>query len=1109
MEVTKVGQGLSIAKPEGLRPLPRNLQRGLRAALALTLLLGTAQGARAGQVELVSRVAADEVSDTASSLLSTITSPPPYPVSVSANGRYVTFISSATNLVPGQGENTGFSSYAFLRDRVAGTTVLVSHSAAAPTAPTNLPADTALGSPDGRYVAWSSRATDVVAGQTGGGVEPPVNVFLFDSVSGTNQLLGPGNWVDAFSKDGRFLLYGGANVFLYDLTARTVTTLPIPGNSDVSISRDGHFIAFDKEVSGFSRVLIFDRLAGTTEDLGAGGLPLLSDDGRYVAYQSGASNNVPGQVDGNNSTDAFLYDRVTRTTVLASRSLASPLQAGNRALPGQQIALSPDGRYVAFASTARDMVQGQPDDSLLNILLFDRTTGTVKLVAQVFPLHVFLTFLNDIPVFSGDGRSLAFVSSVSLVPGQASAGNRNLFLYDLSSGRTTLVSALPFGSTVLPVDHPYMPLISDDGRTVVFSSGASDLVPGLRDFNEAEDVFAYTVPTGAIEAITLSATASATPTRHSAASAISPDGHWIAYESNAAHLVSGQVDHQERAFDGTTDVFLYDTVARSSLLVSHVNGSPATTGNDWAAGPVLNADGRYVAFTSSNNLTTGLLTSPSVYLFDRIAGTSVLVSHDPNVITEDVGDHSAARAISADGRYVAFTSDAPGLVAGQADNRAKPQIFLYDRITGLVTLVSHSTAGPQHVGDGESYFPAFSADGRYLAFGSNATNLVQGQTGIGGNVFLYDQITGVTTLVTHEKTSTTAAAGFRAFALSADGRSIAFTSNRPDLAANATGTDAVSLYLYDRVTGTNTWLVSMPLLSLPVPRSFDQPIAISGDGRVIAFESPGALVPGQTGPTDNDQLYLYDRIANTLILASRAGGSATTGIEGGTSDPALSADGRYAVYLGDYPKDTITPASPNVYVFDRAQGTTVLASPSRTSAATGAGGSSLPLINADGAIVAFTSASADLVEGDFNHEETDAFLFRTGITPPPPPPPPPPGPVTLPACILLDTHRRADRPALHSNVQRTVQAQGRCGVPATAKQVVAKVTVQQGTGTGTLSLYPGGSTTLAGSLSFTKNQTRSAAFTLTLGPKGTFVLLPSVAKKGTVQAIVEIDGYFP
>src|SRR6476661_7277808 len=105
MEVTRVGRDQSTARPEGLRSLPGNLQRGLRGALALTLLLGTAQGARAGQVELVSRVAADEVSDTASSLLSTIISPPPYPVSVSANGRYVTFISSATNLVPGQGEN--------------------------------------------------------------------------------------------------------------------------------------------------------------------------------------------------------------------------------------------------------------------------------------------------------------------------------------------------------------------------------------------------------------------------------------------------------------------------------------------------------------------------------------------------------------------------------------------------------------------------------------------------------------------------------------------------------------------------------------------------------------------------------------------------------------------------------------------------------------------------------------------------------------------------------------------------------------------------------------------------------------------------------------------
>jgi hypothetical protein len=157
------------------------------------------------------------------------------------------------------------------------------------------------------------------------------------------------------------------------------------------------------------------------------------------------------------------------------------------------------------------------------------------------------------------------------------------------------------------------------------------------------------------------------------------------------------------------------------------------------------------------------------------------------------------------------------------------------------------------------------------------------------------------------------------------------------------------------------------------------------------------------------------------------------------------------------------------------------------------------MISADGRTVAFTSFSPNLVEADFNGG-TDAFLFRLA-------PLPPNGPVTLPACTLLDTRRPADRPALRSNVRKSVKARGVCGVPADAKSVQVKLTALQGTGKGNLRLFTGSATVSTGILRFAKNQTASGPFTVPLAADGTFAILPFVAGNGTVQTVVEVNGY--
>ncbi|HEY3569612.1 MAG TPA: hypothetical protein VGP73_16895 [Thermoanaerobaculia bacterium] len=1055
------------------------------AGVVCSLSLILSVPALAGQVELVSRAAPDQVSDTATGAESSLL----FPVLLSADGRYLVFGSSADNLVAGQDDPRKSFDF-FLRDRVAGTTVLVSRSQASPVTAAGGVVAAAL-SADGRYVAWSSSATNVAPGQS---ADSLVNVFLFDRTKGTNRLLGPGDGPKAFSQDGRYLFYlDQTTAYLYDLSAGAATRIAPPDPAYLtataqSLSADGRYATFTGTVSGQIHVRVYDRVTRALEDVGDGSGAVLSADGRFVAFLSGSPTRVPGQVDTNTGSDAFLYDRTAKTTTLVSRSRLSALRAGDRPLPTQTLALSADGHYLAFVTRSTDVVPNQgPTDA--NFVLFDRVANTLKLAEPV--LGFLYTDHPDSPLFSRDGRSLLFVSNAPhIIPGQASPGPRNVFLYDIPSGAVRLLSPSTGGSGTGGNGDSFDAALSADGRVAAFFSIATDLVAGLRDNNETEDLFAYSAGTGALEAITVRADPSATPARGSAPSAVSADGRWIAYVSDASHLVSGQVDHQNRVLDSRSDVFLYDGVTRTSQLVSRRNGTAATAGDDSSWNPLMTPDGRYVAFASrADDLTADPVFGQNVFLFDRLAGSSVLVSRSAAKPGGASGT-SFPGGLSADGRYFAFTSTATDLVPGQVApaNGSSTNVYLYDRVAGTVTLVSHAAASPQQT-SGSAQSPDLSADGRYLLFYSFGTDLVPGETGPGGNLFLWDRATGVSSLVTHARSAATAGGGgsVSSFSLSADGRYVAYVSTQPDLTADPGG-DLGNLYLYDRTTGTNTLLV--PFF---VPSNIRQAV-ISADGRTVAFVSDGGnLVPGQSGPPGAQQVFLYDLATRTITLASRDGSSPTTGRAGISSLPALSTDGRYVAYLsGKVPLD--------IFRFDRMTGATVLLDPSlRTSQA--AGGAGEPLISADGQTVAFTSTSPDLVDGDRNGDQQDAFVYRTT------PLAPPPGPVAVTPCTLLDT--RQTGPALRSNVRKSVKAAGTCGVPATVMSVVVKVTALQGTGKGNLRLYSGSSSTLAGTLRFARSQTVSATFTVPVGADGTIAILPFVGGKGTVQAAVEVDAYNP
>src|SRR4051794_38300326 len=246
--------GRAIQKPQDLLYYaPMTFHKVLRAGALALLLAGSAAGFAAGPVELVSKADPGQLSDTAAGAQSQTLYPTP--PSLSADGRWVAFLSSANNLVAGQtGPAAKVGSDVFLHDRVSGSTVLVSHSTASPTATSARGADSAVLSADGRWVAFVSESTDLVPGQPAGSTSP--HLFLFDRVAGSTALIGPSAFLDAnggqgvqsvaISADGRFVVFasdapdlvpgqqddnGSPDVFLYDRVTASVALVSRAGSA--------------------------------------------------------------------------------------------------------------------------------------------------------------------------------------------------------------------------------------------------------------------------------------------------------------------------------------------------------------------------------------------------------------------------------------------------------------------------------------------------------------------------------------------------------------------------------------------------------------------------------------------------------------------------------------------------------------------------------------------------------------------------------------------------------------------------------------------------------------------------------------------------------------
>ncbi len=404
----------------------------------LCLFSGLVQSARAVAItEVISKATDDSESNQGSGYSC-----------ISSDGRYVVFQSPSTNLLPGI---SGIYFQIFVRDREAGTIELISK------APDGSEADSSCYNPvisgDGRYIAFHSRASNLVTGTTGNFHQ----IYLYDRVTGVTELISKGPTGGEATQE----------------------------SSDAAVSADGAFVAFHSYDAGLVpdaethvQVYVRDRAGNKTELVSQGptGIkadgdsmyPRISADGRYVAYMAAASNLVTGVSAAYNQI--YVRDRVAKTTTVASQSSGG--EVGND--DSHFAALSPDGRYVGYESVASNLVTGTPSGR--QIYLRDQVSGKTELISKAADGSA----ANDScyrPVINSGGRFVAYESIATNVMAGLTGTFYQILVRDRAAGSTKLITKTSGGDE--GDADSYQPAMDSSGKFVSYESRATNLVSGV------------------------------------------------------------------------------------------------------------------------------------------------------------------------------------------------------------------------------------------------------------------------------------------------------------------------------------------------------------------------------------------------------------------------------------------------------------------------------------------------------------------------------------------------------------------------------------------------------------------------------------------------------
>ena len=742
-----------------------------------------------------------------------------YSSTMTPDGRYIAFASPSSDLVPG--DTNGIPDI-FVRDMVAGTTTLVSVGAEprSGSEPTQF-SDSPVISPDGRWIAFFSTATNLV-----GGVSSSGEVYLRDTLSNSTY------WVSSAAQSNFLAATGSTNLI----------------SCNFSLSQDASYVSYeactnDQSLgSAYGIVLRYQRQTGSTDLICTNAYVPLTDfqavhsldmtpDGRFIAFLANVGDSSGF------TTALYVWDAQTGSNTLVSVNTNNVLSTNSFTCAPE---ISTNGEWVAFVSSATDLVT-------------NGLNGTYHIYLRNIPDQQ--TQLVDVGS-NGTGAGVGYGVPYSLIPagtclaygsesGSLVTNDFNkaadVFVRDVQKQTNELISAcIPAYTSHTPDSSSglFSYSVSGNGRWVAFASDADDLVPG--DTNELRDVFVRDLLTGSNYLV--SADSDNLPGNGmSTEPSLSADGHFAAFSSYASNLVSGDTNNAE-------DVFIRDLQLGVTLPVSGTSVGLIPKGYN-SCQPTLSADGRIVLFHAQTPVPSGI--PESLLVFDRSHNTTFQlttnVSYLPGVLSA---------TMTPDGHYVAFfyptlsgtnicvwNSQTAYLVwtnpAGPVSKLAiSPDgnrvawvaggVFLSDRVAKTNILVCSGNFNP-HMG------LQFSGDGNYLVY-TTLSGVVAGDKNGVNDVYLFNIPAATNTLVSHAWNSVDAAsAASDSPVISADGRFIVYRSSATNLVAGVQSSSH-QLFVYDRLSGTNSLLTWNQSGSAPAFGNSRTPL-FSGDGHYVVFQS--------------------------------------------------------------------------------------------------------------------------------------------------------------------------------------------------------------------------------------------------------------------------------
>jgi hypothetical protein len=830
---------------------------------------------------------------------------------ISRDGRYVLFASTANNLTLTNNNNFVLPCRfnVFLRDNLAQTTTPVSVNQAGTGGGNGDSFPTGI-STNGQFALFESSASDLVPNDTNNAAD----IFVRDMVNGTTTLVSVGT--------NGAIASGGSRGSVITPDGRYVAFVSTATNL-VAVDTNNIADVFVRDLQAGTTVLVSVGATNNANQLASGAAtssesPEITPDGRYVAFYSTATNLASGTT---NSGEIYVRDLVAGQTIWASTNARAIFQStvGGATVVSCNYSISDDGRFLAFEACT-NFPAGPFGRGI--ILRYGLQTGLTDIINTNATEQLLSFELIHNLSMTPDGRFVAFVASLS-------TSSNAVYLWDAQTGTNTLVSVSQ--DNVTPANGVCdSPVVSSNGQFVAFTSTGTNLVSNT--LAGGCHVYLRDLQGGVTRLLDADTNGIGVGVDATVVPALSADGSVVAFD--CANLLP---DNRHLVHD----VFMRNATAGTTALISASNPALSSQTPDGISGFTpsgVSTNGRFVAFYSdADNLvpndTNGCR---DVFVRDRVAGLNLLVSVNTNGNSSGDGI-SSDPAISADGRYVAFTSGADNLVAN--DTNQMQDVFVRDLVAGTTALVSVNT-GQANPGNGDSFSPSISADGRYVLFHSKAYN-VYGN--IIENLFFRDLQAGATYALTALPSGTASGVGVYSAAMTPDGQSVAFIGTAP-------GISGTHLYVWNSSSAALTYTnnsASFSSTTLPV-------VAINANGQKLAYLAGSPL-----------GLYAADVVANTVVTVN------ATGTFLSHAGLRFSNDGRYLTYATTA---SATATNQMVNLWDLQAGTNLLVSQNFSTLATNNAGADSPGISPNGRFVAYRSFATNLVAMDSN-TVPDLFVY--------------------------------------------------------------------------------------------------------------------------------------